>query len=97
MRRLPFIPARDPRHRTAALALYRALLRSASRIPLPGDAPSCKPGAVARLVRRRFAGNRAYTSLRLVYASMAAGYRFLTLFARAQTPGSPEHAQVVHH
>lgn len=96
MRRLPFIPARDTRHRTAALALYRALLRSASRIPLPEDVQSPKPG-LAQLVRKRFAGNRAYTSLRLVYASMAAGYNFLTLFAKAQTPGSPERAQVVDH
>ncbi|PNY25711.1 Uncharacterized protein TCAP_04350 [Tolypocladium capitatum] len=97
MRRLPFIPARDPRHRSAALALCRALLRSASRIPLPTDVRAATPGVVGQLVKRRFVGNRAYTSLRLVYAAMAAGYDFLTLFAKAQTPGSPEHAQVVHH
>ncbi|KND88591.1 hypothetical protein TOPH_06740 [Tolypocladium ophioglossoides CBS 100239] len=97
MRRLPFIPARDPRHRTAALALYRALLRSAGKIPLPKDVQSAAPGVVGQLVRKRFAGNHAYTSLRLVYASMAAGYNFLTLFARAQAPGSPEHAQIVDH
>lgn len=105
MRRLPYIPARDSRHRVSVLALYRALVRSASLIPLPPDvaarvakgasAPARSP--VAQIVRRSFAKNRAYTSLRLVYASMAAGYRFLTLFAKARNPGSAEYAQVVDH
>ena len=110
MRRLPFVPARDPRHRAAALALYRALVRSARRVPLPEDllllhrpagatpkqkhataataaATAVVPprlGPIAETVRRRVAGNRAYTSLRLVYASMAAGYRFLEVLARAR-------------
>ncbi|KAM4063172.1 ubiquitin-conjugating enzyme [Hirsutella rhossiliensis] len=110
MRRLPYIPARDSRHRTAVLALYRALVRSASQIPLPPDvlaraaapvssspASAPGPGPVVQVVRRRFAKNRPYDSLRLVYASMAAGYRFLTLFAKARDPASAEHAQVVDH
>ncbi|KAF4507381.1 hypothetical protein G6O67_006023 [Ophiocordyceps sinensis] len=105
MRRLPYIPARDSRHRIAVLALYRALVRSASLIPLPPDVlaraaaakPVPGPGPVVQIVRRRFAKNRPYSSLRLVYASMAAGYRFLTLFAKARDSGSAEHAQVVGH
>jgi len=123
MRRLPFVPARDPRHRAAALALYRALVRSARRVPLPEDllllhrpagatpkqkhataataaATAVVPprlGPIAETVRRRVAGNRAYTSLRLVYASMAAGYRFLEVLARARDVSSPENAQLVAH
>lgn len=71
-----FVPAQNCRHRIAALALYRALTRTARRISLPQNWQH--KGAVhpvAHLVRKRFEGNKNYTSLRLVYSSMAAGYK----------------------
>ncbi|UNI18072.1 hypothetical protein JDV02_004367 [Purpureocillium takamizusanense] len=110
MRRLPYLPAHDPRHRAAALALYRALIRSARQVPLPKDllhsqpaassgssTPSSRGGPIGEVVRRRVAGNRGYTSLRLVFASLAAGYRFLGVLARARDAASPENAQLVAH
>ncbi|KAJ6438906.1 ubiquitin-conjugating enzyme [Purpureocillium lavendulum] len=102
MRRLPFVPAREPRHRAAALALYRALVRSARQVPLPGDvvgapARTIPMGPIADGVRTCFVRNRAYTSLRLVYASMAAGYKFLAVLARARDAASPDNAQLVAH
>ncbi|PFH55829.1 hypothetical protein XA68_17556 [Ophiocordyceps unilateralis] len=90
---LPYVPARDPRHRIAVLALYRALVRSVRAIPLPPDVVD--GGSVTGLVRRRFVKHKHFTSLRLLYAAMAAGYRFLTMFAKAQTPASAEHGQLV--
>lgn len=87
MGRLPFIAARDSRHRTAALALYRALLRSANKIPLPEDVCSAKQSAeVANVVRRRFSKNRPYTSFRLIYAAMAAGYKVWVAREARQRP-----------
>ncbi|KAL7794335.1 hypothetical protein V8C37DRAFT_376286 [Trichoderma ceciliae] len=100
MSRSTFIAARNSRHRTAALALYRALVRTASRIPVAEDtAQKAKPGAspIVRIVRRRFAGNTPYTSFRLIFAAMAAGYKFLSLLTKAQTPDSPEHKQILQH
>ncbi|KAL6699548.1 hypothetical protein J3F84DRAFT_186582 [Trichoderma pleuroticola] len=94
MSRSTFIAARNSRHRTAALALYRALIRTASRIPVAQDVAQ-KP--IAQILRRRFEKNSGYTSFRLVYAAMAAGYKFLSLLTKAQTPNSPEHAQVMQH
>lgn len=76
MRQTFFVPARNSRHRIAALALYRALVRSARQIELPKDvAQAGSIGSVASLVRRRFESNKHYTSLRLVYGSMSAGYK----------------------
>ncbi|KAM0445980.1 hypothetical protein ACHAO4_009567 [Trichoderma viride] len=103
MSRSTFIAARNSRHRTAALALYRALLRTASKVPVPledaaqkaSNDPKANP--IARIVRKRFAKNRPYTSFRLIYASMTAGYKFLNLLTNAQTPNSPEHNQVISH
>lgn len=97
MPRPRYVAARDPRHRLAVLALYRALLRSARRVPLPDRAASALPpaGPLAHIIRARFSKNRPYTSLRLIYASLAAGYRFLTLLAKARTPASPDHAFVL--
>ncbi|TFB02748.1 hypothetical protein CCMA1212_005387 [Trichoderma ghanense] len=89
-----FIAARNSRHRTAALALYRALIRTASRIPLAEDAPK---HPLTQIVRKRFSKNRGYTSYRLIYAAMTAGYKFLDLLTKAQTPNSPEHNQVLNH
>ncbi|KAL6863668.1 hypothetical protein J3F83DRAFT_745211 [Trichoderma novae-zelandiae] len=94
MSRSTFIAARNSRHRTAALALYRSLVRTASRIPLAQDAPK---HPIVHLVRKRFSKNTGYTSYRLIYAAMAAGYKFLNLLTKAQTPNSSEHNQVLHH
>lgn len=80
MLRSRFVPANNSRHRTAALALYRALLRTSKQVPLPSKTvtkgkafPSVHP--VAHLVRRRFAKTLPYTSLRLIYAAMTNGYK----------------------
>ncbi|KAL7941211.1 hypothetical protein V8C42DRAFT_335646 [Trichoderma barbatum] len=94
MSRSTFIAARNSRHRTAALALYRALLRTASLVPVAQDVAQ-KP--IAQIVRRRFEKNSGYTSFRLIYAAMAAGYKFLNLLSKAQTPNSPEHIQIMQH
>lgn len=80
MRHTFFVPARNSRHRVAALALYRALFRSARQIGLPEDVSSKGPRhPVAHLVKKRFQSNKNYTSLRLVYSSMSAGYKVLCL------------------
>ncbi|GAB0132267.1 hypothetical protein EsDP_00000708 [Epichloe bromicola] len=98
MHRLPFVPARNSRHRIAALSLYRALLRSARKIPLPKDLQTQHPrSAIEHVVRKRFIKNRPLTSFRLVYASMAAGYKFLSLFSKAQDRTSREHSQITSH
>ena len=72
-----FVAARNTRHRVAALALYRALLRSGNQITALEDVPPHERsvGPLASLIRQRFAVNRQYTSYRLVYAAMAAGYK----------------------
>ncbi|KAF4595746.1 ubiquitin-conjugating enzyme [Ophiocordyceps camponoti-floridani] len=90
---LPYVPARDCRHRIAALALYRALVRSARAIPLPPDLAASR--SVAGLVRRRFVKHRHFTSPRLLYIAMTAGYRFLTMFVKAHTASSAENGQLV--
>ena len=72
MTRLPFIPARSSRHRAAVLSLYRALLRSAKQ--LPNDTKD----AAHALVRRQMDKHRAYTSPRLIYSSIASGYKVRT-------------------
>ncbi|KAL7919017.1 hypothetical protein ACQKWADRAFT_302407 [Trichoderma austrokoningii] len=101
--RSTFVAARNSRHRTAALALYRALIRTASKVPVPlQDAAQkaskgVKTNPVVRIVRKRFAKNKPYTSFRLIYAAMTAGYKFLNLLTKAQTPNSPEHNQVINH
>ncbi|EHK44779.1 uncharacterized protein TrAtP1_002904 [Trichoderma atroviride] len=103
MSRSTFIAARNSRHRTAALALYRALLRTASKVPVPLEnaaqkaSKDIKSNPVVRIVRKRFAKNKPYTSFRLIYAAMTAGYKFLNLLTNAQTPNSPEHNQVINH
>ncbi|CAM1505728.1 Fc.00g113650.m01.CDS01 [Cosmosporella sp. VM-42] len=98
MVRSVFVPSRNSRHRTAALALYRALIKTGRKIPLPHSLPHPRPiNPVAQLIKKRFAKNINYTSLRLVYTSMAAGYKFLTLLTKGQTPNSPEHIEIVNH
>ncbi|KAM0245857.1 hypothetical protein ACHAQJ_010441 [Trichoderma viride] len=105
MSRSTFIAARNSRHRTAALALYRALIRTASRIPVVAVEDAAQKASsnagtrnpVVQIVRKRFAKNTPYTSFRLIYASMAAGYKFLNLLTKAQIPNSPEHNQIIQH
>lgn len=85
-----FVPSHSARHRTAALALYRALVKAARAVPLPpsihatttaspaaegSGSAGAKRHAVAQLVRRRFDRNKLDTSLRLVYYSMTVGYK----------------------
>ncbi|PHH59716.1 hypothetical protein CDD81_2634 [Ophiocordyceps australis] len=114
MRRLPYLPARDARHRCAVLALFRALIRSARAIRLPPalllrqhaqSSPSSDSASrsslavrnpIVKVIRKRFLNNRADTSLRLVYAAMTAGYRFLTVLTRAQEgPQCLDHALII--
>ncbi|KAL2264606.1 hypothetical protein VTJ83DRAFT_7116 [Remersonia thermophila] len=101
-----FFPARSSRHRTACFALYRALLRTAQRVPLPDDLTTSSPLAgptptqhpLRTLIRNAFHRNRNDTSPRLVVSALKNGYRFLTLLSRAaeaSDPPSPERASVV--
>jgi len=139
-----FVPARNIHHRHAALALYRALLRTAHRVELPADLkprekklprlvpkphvpnvegsgevrrpaggagkhghpfaaqihahPAQRPNhwhPVGKQVRKRFLADRNYTSLRLVYSSMATGYKFLSMFSKAASSDSKEYAELV--
>lgn len=48
-----------------------------------------------RLVQQRFKGNKDYSSLRLVYSSMNAGYKFLDMLHKAKIQGSQERQKVV--
>lgn len=98
MRHTYYVPSKSSRHRIAALALYRALVRNGSKIEIAEDVPRGGPRhPVAHIIRRRFESHRNYTSLRLVYSAMASGYQFLTLFAKAQVEGSKEHGEVMEH
>ncbi|KAK6840259.1 hypothetical protein PG995_016013 [Apiospora arundinis] len=95
-----FIPARNSRHRTACLALYKALLAVAPKVCLSGDIATAfgtKYHPVAHHVRSAFRRNRADTSPRLVYPALQTGYRMLALLSRATaqtTSSSPEHAAI---
>lgn len=73
MGRQPFVPSRSSRHRTAALALYRALLRAVDRNQQFTNGPSRQ--YVRQAIASRFRANSPYTSVRLVYAAMTAGYK----------------------
>lgn len=96
MHRQPFIPAHNSRHRLAALALYRALLKSASRLSLPKDLQTQNlRSPIHHVIRKRFVSDRSLTSLRLVYASLTTGYKFLALFLTAQNTESPEYSQII--
>ncbi|KAK8052629.1 hypothetical protein PG996_011930 [Apiospora saccharicola] len=87
-----FVPARNSRHRTACLALYKALLAVAPKVPLPEDLATAfgtKRDPVTHHVRSAFRRNLADTSPRLVYPALEAGYRMLALLTRvAKTPAS---------
>jgi hypothetical protein len=71
-----FVAAQNSRHRTAALALYRALQRTARKVPLPPEAKHHgRVHPISYLVRKRFQDHRNYTSLRLIYSTMTNGYK----------------------
>ncbi|KAH6887548.1 hypothetical protein B0T10DRAFT_562763 [Thelonectria olida] len=98
MSRSPFIPIKDRRHRIAAIALIRALIRTGQKITLPKDLQHSGPvHPVVHTIKKRVSKNKTFTSLRLAYASMAAGYRFLTMLTKAQTKSTPEYQMVVNH
>ncbi|KAK7754543.1 hypothetical protein SLS62_003564 [Diatrype stigma] len=81
-----FIPARDSRHRTACLALYRALLRSTPKIALPrSDLDAWQPvgDPLRHCIRRAFRRNRTDTSPRLIFPALDAGYRALATIHNA--------------
>ncbi|KAI0553239.1 hypothetical protein F4679DRAFT_501494 [Xylaria curta] len=93
------VPARNSRHRTACLALYRALLRLAPQISLPDSlATAWGPGKnpIAIHIRRAFGRNVADTSPRIVYPALSAGYRMLSVLQdAATTPNSTHHASII--
>ncbi|KAJ3483855.1 hypothetical protein NLG97_g7204 [Lecanicillium saksenae] len=97
MARTAFIPARDSRHRTAVIALYRALAKTARNVALPGslDATSRGPNPIQSMLRCRFEKNSRDTSPRLVFAALTAGYKFLSFLDKAQDINSYEHQQIV--
>lgn len=71
-----FIAAENSRHRIAAIALYRALLKTGKKIAIPQNLqPSGPVHPIVHLIRKRVRKNKSYTSLRLLYAAMTAGYR----------------------
>ncbi|KAI1194358.1 hypothetical protein F5X97DRAFT_279268 [Nemania serpens] len=93
------VPARDSRHRTACLALFRALLRLAQKVSLPSElATGWGPrvrNPVASFVSRPFRRNRADNSPRIVHAALDAGYRMLSVLqSAAAAPGSEHHVSV---
>ncbi|KAJ4109717.1 hypothetical protein NW760_002349 [Fusarium oxysporum] len=98
MIRQHFVAARSSQHRVASLALYRALLKTASNVPLPHHLhPGGRKHPLTKIVRERFAKNKPLTSFRLLYDSMAAGYKFLTLLTKGRDTKSPEHSEILRH
>ncbi|KAF5237064.1 hypothetical protein FANTH_11051 [Fusarium anthophilum] len=98
MIRQHFVAARSSQHRVAALALYRALLKTASTVPLPHHLhPGGRKHPLTKIVRERFAKNQLLTSFRLLYDSMVAGYKFLTLLTKGRDTKSPEHSEILRH
>ncbi|KAI8953031.1 hypothetical protein F4801DRAFT_169050 [Xylaria longipes] len=93
------VPARNSRHRTACLALYRALLRLAPQVSLPDNlATGWGPGKnpIAIHIHRAFRRNVADTSPRIVHPALSAGYRMLSVLHDAATsPSSAHHASIV--
>ncbi|OHE91340.1 hypothetical protein CORC01_13369 [Colletotrichum orchidophilum] len=91
-----FIPGQNSRHRIAAIALFRALVREARAISLPNDV--LRKGIenpLPRLVKKGFKRNQTEASYRLVFAALTKGYKFLNLFKSAQTPDSKEHSEIL--
>lgn len=73
-----FVPARDASHRTAALALLRALLRTGRRVPL-GKQEFARgyKHPVTFVISERIRNNMALTSRRLIYSAMVTGYQVI--------------------
>ncbi|ETS78590.1 hypothetical protein PFICI_10652 [Pestalotiopsis fici W106-1] len=93
-----FVPARSSRHRTACLALYRALLEASPKVPLPVDLKTAwgnKRHPIANVIRRAFIKNRNDTSPRLVYPALEAGYRMLDTLSKAANPDTPEYDSIL--
>ncbi|KAK4196876.1 hypothetical protein QBC40DRAFT_233495 [Triangularia verruculosa] len=102
-----FQPARSSRHRIACLALYKALLRTASLAPLPShtDDPSLYiPPAKATkpiqpplraIIHNAFKRNSHDVSPRLITSALKNGYKCLTLLSAAADPTSSEYSQIV--
>ncbi|EPE08738.1 ubiquitin-conjugating enzyme [Ophiostoma piceae UAMH 11346] len=95
-----FIPARSSRHRTACLALYRALVKEGKRVPLPEHVNTCaadKPyvNPIQLFIRRSFRQNKRDTSPRLVTAALDAGHNMLRVLSDARIAGSKENSSVV--
>ncbi|KAK1675296.1 hypothetical protein BDP55DRAFT_729062 [Colletotrichum godetiae] len=91
-----FVPAQNSRHRIAAIALYRALVREARAVPLPNDV--LRQGVenpLPRFVKKGFKRNQTEASYRLVLAALSKGYKFLNLFKSAQTPSSKEYSEIL--
>ncbi|KAI0864113.1 hypothetical protein F4860DRAFT_31434 [Xylaria cubensis] len=92
------VPARNSRHRTACLALYRALLRLAPQVSLPDNLATgwgAGKNPITIHIRRAFRRNVADTSPRIVYPALSAGYRMLSvLHDAATTPNSEHHASI---
>ncbi|EJT73790.1 hypothetical protein GGTG_07646 [Gaeumannomyces tritici R3-111a-1] len=94
---LLYVPARDPRHRIACFALYKALLRQVPQVVLP-SAQTRGDGTVnpiKHLIRKGFRRNKSYISPRLVTSSLSNGYKFLDLLSAAREPDSPAHKTVL--
>ncbi|KAI1171010.1 hypothetical protein F4777DRAFT_566887 [Nemania sp. FL0916] len=95
-----FIPATNSRHRTACLALLRALLRLAPQVSLPKKLATGWTGGrhpIAIYVQRAFRRNVADTSPRIIFPALTAGYRMLSVLQDAVAhPRSRQHASIVH-
>ncbi|CAK7231517.1 hypothetical protein SBRCBS47491_007956 [Sporothrix bragantina] len=95
-----FIPARSSRHRTACLALYKALVQRAQHVPLPEHVTYRVPDKqyihpIQRFIRHSFQQNRGDTSPRLIMAALNVGYKFMELLDAAKTADSPAHKSIV--
>ncbi|KAK0673182.1 hypothetical protein QBC41DRAFT_362007 [Cercophora samala] len=103
-----FQPARSSRHRIACLALYKALLRTASLVPLPSqtDDPSLyippakptkpTPPPIQTIIRNAFKRNSHDVSPRLITSALKNGYQALTLLsAAAADPLSSQYNQIL--
>ncbi|KAI1260654.1 hypothetical protein F5Y18DRAFT_248461 [Xylariaceae sp. FL1019] len=91
------LPSQSSRHRTACLALYRALLRIAPQISLPDDLANGWAGKdpIAIHIARAFKRNVKDSSPRLIYPALQAGYRMLAVLKdAAESDSSPQHAQI---
>ncbi|KAH8170809.1 complex 1 protein (LYR family) domain-containing protein [Sarocladium implicatum] len=101
-----FVPAHDQRHRSAVLALYRALLRLSGQITISTESQHSTRvnHAISQRIRSRFDANRSCWSTRLIYAALAAGYQvsahagqFVDVLSKARDLSSPEYARVLNY